>query len=180
MNHLRWKMLAVCLAMSGLRAAAAGEPGLASTECEVWERERTFAESVARHDRAAFAEHLHDNAVFGAASPNTQRGRETILKAWNDIIEGKGVSLEWRPQHVSVGTDQNIAMSRGPFVITTWDDKGNRKIAIGSFVSVWMRKDKASPWQVAFDGGGPPPTAATADEAKKHLDSAPTVCAGPG
>ena len=47
---------------------------------------------------------------------------------------------------------------------------------IGSFVSVWVRKDRDSPWLVVLDGGGPPPTPATEDEAKKHLASAPTVC----
>jgi ketosteroid isomerase-like protein len=159
-----------------MRAAIAADPGLSPAECQVWEREHSFAQSAMKHDKAAFAEHVHEAAVFGAASPNTQAGRDAILKAWNPIIEGKGVSLEWRPQYVSIGAETNVAMSRGPFAIKSWDDKGNTKYAIGSFVSVWVRKDDASPWLVVLDGGGPPPTPATEEEARKHLDSAPKEC----
>ena len=168
----------MCLALFGTPAAFAAEPApaLSATECEVWDRERTFAQSVDEHDRKSFLEHVHANAVFGAASPRTQVGRDAIVKAWDGIIEGKGIKLEWRPQYVSVGADTNTAMSRGPFAITATNDKGETKHAIGQFVSVWVRKDKSSPWYVVLDGGGPPPTPATEEEAKRHLDAAPTTC----
>jgi ketosteroid isomerase-like protein len=168
--------LYLALACAPMAFAADPAPGLSATECEVWERERTFARSVEDHDRKAFIEHVHANAVFGAASPQTQIGRDAIVKAWDGIIEGKGVKLEWRPQFVSSGADTNVAMSRGPFAITATNDKGETKRAIGQFVSVWVRKDAASPWYVVLDGGGPAPTPATAEEAKKHLDAAPTSC----
>jgi hypothetical protein len=77
---------------------------------------------------------------------------------------------------VSSGADTNVAMSRGPFAITATNDKGETKHAIGQFVSVWVRKDASSPWTVVLDGGGPAPTPATAEEAKKHLDAAPASC----
>jgi ketosteroid isomerase-like protein len=157
-------------------AAGAAEQGMSAAECEVWERERTFAESAAKHDAAAFAAHVHEAAVFGAASAQTQQGREAILKAWAPIIAGKGVSLEWRPQFVSIGGGPNVAMSRGPFVLTVWDAEGKKKIGIGHFVSVWVRKDASSPWMVVLDGGGPPPAPATEEEARKHLESAPAQC----
>jgi ketosteroid isomerase-like protein len=176
MNSKHSKFLCLGVAMLGMRAALAADPGLSATECQVWERERSFAQSVVKHDKAAFAEHVYEGAVFGAASPSTQAGRDAILKAWNPIIEGKAVSLQWHPQYVSVGAGLNVAMSRGPFVIDSWDEKGTHKYAIGSFVSVWVRKDGVSPWLVVLDGGGPPPTAATKEEAQKHLDSAPSEC----
>jgi ketosteroid isomerase-like protein len=177
MNDLtRCKAALVTIMMLGMRAAIAADAGLSPAECQVWERERSFAQSAMKHDRAAFTGHVHEGAVFGAASPNTQSGRDAILKAWNPIIEGKGISLEWRPQFVSIGADLNVAMSRGPFAIKSWDDKGNTKYVIGSFVSVWVRKDETSPWLVMLDGGGPPPTPATEEEARKHLDSAPKEC----
>jgi len=172
----RWLAVALLLA-GGAHSAVAAEPaGMTATECEVWERERTFAESVDRHDRKAFAEHVHENAVFRAASPNPQRGRETIVEGWKGIIEGKDIQLVWRPQFVSLGTDTNVAMSRGPFAMTAKNDKGETKYAIGHFVSIWTRKDSASPWYVVLDGGGPAPTPATADEVKKHLGTAPATC----
>lgn len=173
------KTLTLCLALLGTPATFAADakaPGLTAAECEVWNRERTFAESVDHHDKIAFAEHVHPDAVFGAASPNTQRGREAILAAWNGTLEGKNVQLVWRPQFVSIGTDTNVAMSRGPFTITTQNDKGETTHLIGQFVSVWVRKDAKSPWYVVLDGGGPPPTSATEEQAKQHLAAAPAAC----
>jgi ketosteroid isomerase-like protein len=174
MKHLRTTV--ILLALCCARGALAADPGMTAAECEVWERERTFAESVARHDPKAFAEHVHADAVFGAASPGTQKGRDTIVAAWTGIIEGKNVILEWRPQYVSIGADANVAMSRGPFVFTAKDADGKTKYGIGQFVSVWVRKDGKSPWYVALDGGGPPPTVVSEEEAKKHLAIAPAAC----
>jgi ketosteroid isomerase-like protein len=167
----------MCLALLGAPAAFAADAPvrLSATECEVFERERTFARSVDNHDRKSFIEHVHADAVFGAASPQTQVGRDAIVKAWEGIIEGKGVKLEWRPQYVSSGAGTNVAMSRGPFVLTL-DEKGKTKYAIGQFVSVWVRKDEASPWYVVLDGGGPAPTPATEEKAKQHMAAAPATC----
>lgn len=158
------------------RGALAAEPQMSAAECEVWEQERSFAQTVARHDAAAFAAHLHEGAVFGAASEQPQRGREQIVAAWRDIIEGKDVTLEWRPQFVSIGAGAEVAMSRGPFVLTRRDAAGVPRYLIGSFVSVWVRKDAASPWRVLLDGGGPPPAAVTEEEARRHLQTAPAQC----
>jgi ketosteroid isomerase-like protein len=159
-----------------VRAVSAAEPAMSATECQVWERERTFAQSVANHDKKAFAEHVHEDAVFAAATEHIQRGRDTIVAQWTDIIEGKKLSLEWRPQYVSIAADSNVAMSRGPYVFSGKDDKGVGKFAIGTFTSVWVRKDAASPWLVALDGGGAPPKEVPEEEARKHLASAPTRC----
>lgn len=178
MNGMRWSLLSIGLALSAWHPAAAAGLALTADECEVWERERSFAESVARHDKAAFAAHVHEGAVFGAASAQTRSGRSAILEAWSGIIAGQGMSLEWRPHFVSIAAGADVAMSRGPYVITRWDEAGRRSYAIGEFVSVWMRKDATSPWLVMLDGGGPPPTRASDEEARKHLDTAPGRCPG--
>ena len=172
------RLLYMCLALLGAPGAFAADAPvrLTATECEVFERERSFAQSVDNHDKKSFIEFVHPDAVFGAASPQTQVGRDAIVKAWDGIIEGKGFRLEWRPQYVSSGAETNVAMSRGPFAITTKDDKGETKYLIGQFVSVWIRKDKSSPWYVVLDGGGPAPTPATEDEMKKHMAAAPASC----
>jgi ketosteroid isomerase-like protein len=149
---------------------------LSKDECSVWIRERSFADSVERHDAKGFAEHIHSGAVFGAASVSPVRGRDAIVQAWKPILEGKSVSLKWRPQYISVGADPNVAISRGPFVLSSKNANGAPTYKIGDFVSVWVRKDSQSPWVVLFDGGGAPPTAATEEEAAHHLQGAPEQC----
>jgi ketosteroid isomerase-like protein len=155
---------------------SAQEPALSAEECTVWAREQSFAESVDHHDAKSFAEHVHPGAVFGAASANVQRGRDAIVTAWQPIIDGREVTLRWRPHFVSIGADPNVAISRGPFVISSKDAKGSPTYKVGDFVSVWVRKDAKSPWVVLFDGGGPPPATVGEDEANKHLQSAPPQC----
>ena len=176
MTHLnRLKYPLIFLSLMCTRMVLAAPPGMSAAECQVWERERTFAQSVARHDRNAFADHVHENAVFAAATDHTQRGREKIVAEWRGIIEGK-VSLGWRPQYVSIGADTNVAMSRGPYVFKGKGDDGKTWYGIGEFVSIWIRKDAASPWFVVLDGGGPPPKQVSEAEADAHLASAPASC----
>lgn len=149
---------------------------LSAEECSVWLREQSFAASVANHDAKAFGEHVDPGAVFGAASANSQRGRDAVIEAWKPIIDGTKVTLEWHPRYVSIGADPNIAISRGPFVLIVKDANGVSSYQMGDFVSVWVRKNVKSPWRVLFDGGGPPPVPASEEEAMRHLQSAPSQC----
>src|SRR5665811_1581868 len=54
--------------------SVAGKPALSSAECAVWDRERSFAQSVEAHDAVAFAEHIREAAVFEAGTPVPPRG----------------------------------------------------------------------------------------------------------
>jgi len=172
---MKYTSLVICTLC--VQTAFAADPGMTEAECQVWNRELSFAQSAANHDQKAFAEHLHANAVFSAATEHPQRGREEIARSWSDIVSGKGkVQLAWHPQYVSIGTDTHVAMSRGPYVIRSQDADGKTRIGIGDFVSVWVRKDAASPWLVVLDGGGPPPKEVSEKEASAHLAAAPASC----
>lgn len=164
----------IALVLACLNAFA--DQTFSAEECSVWARERSFADTVEHHDAKAFAEHIHPGAVFGAASPNPQRGRDAIIEGWKSIIEGTTVTLKWRPQYVSIGADPNIAISRGPFVLEAKSEQGVSSYKIGEFVSVWVRNDAKSPWVVLFDGGGPPPATVNEQEASRHLSAAPSQC----
>ena len=70
MTHFgRIAALAVLLApLAGVHASDAA----ASPRCEVWQREISFARSVADHDAVAFAGHLHPHVSLGG------RGRQHV------------------------------------------------------------------------------------------------------
>ncbi|MBY0422058.1 MAG: DUF4440 domain-containing protein, partial [Parvularculaceae bacterium] len=139
------------VALSILSLAAAAAPS--GDACAVFARERSFADSVERHDAAAFAEHLRADAVFAAATPRPVRGREAILADWAGIIRGDTTTLRWRPRFVTVSGD--VALSRGPYVLSGADASGRMTWRVGEFASVWTRGPDG--WKVLFDGGGPPP-----------------------
>ena len=160
-----------------LVSAPAGARPLSSEECAVWNRELSFAQSVDNHDAAAFASHIQPGAVFSAATADVVRGRDAVVRNWAGIIEGKAITLMWRPEHVSIADNPNVAISRGPFYIAAQGKDGQIHYSIGTFTSVWSRSGEASPWQVLFDGGGPPPTpVATREEAEAHVAKAPQRC----
>ena len=111
----RLPVLAVALAAAatggpahGAEAPAAGadEPA----RCAVWARELGFARSVAEHDMAAFAEHVHADAVFGVGG-RTTRGRAAIVADWRGIVDGSALELRWYPDQVSVAGDGDHVMA---------------------------------------------------------------------
>jgi hypothetical protein len=120
-------------------------------ECAVWRREHGFARSVERHDVAAFESFLHPGTVFDVATPGADRGRDSVLKNWGGIVDGKALALRWRPGIVSIGGEPTIAVSRGPYILQTMKD-GVAAWRVGMFQTVWVRDPKDGVWRVLFDG----------------------------
>lgn len=142
-----------------------------AVECAVWDREMSFARTVAAHDAVAFANHVAPDAVFGAGSPHPQRGRATIVHGWASILRGDGIRLQWYPTRTTVVG--NLAWSTGPTLIEQTDGSTPRFLQ-GTYQSVWRRAVDGR-WQVLFDAGTPPQPV---DEAAAALfDKArPTAC----
>lgn len=93
-------VLASLLAPAAAMAGDSAAPQPTIDECTVWQREQSFARSVADHDAAAFAGHVGENAVFNAGAREAIRGREAVAKRWAGLIEGKRVRLRWYPTQV--------------------------------------------------------------------------------
>ena len=143
--------LLLCAAIAAAPSQA-GEPAVPeAARCAVWGRELSFAQSVADHDAAAFAEHLHANAVFGVGNKPT-RGRDAVVGEWTGIIDGSAVKLAWYPAIVSVGGDGTTAYSSGPAL---FEDPKTGATSLSRFGSVWQRGTDGV-WRVIFDDGSRP------------------------
>ncbi|MEP7043966.1 MAG: DUF4440 domain-containing protein [Dokdonella sp.] len=161
-------------------AAATRAPApsrMSAAECEVWNRELSFAQSVEAHDAGAFAAHLHAATVFGAGSATPTRGRAAVTEDWKDIIEGKEIVLRWRPGFVAIGGEPNIALSSGPAWTEDLDPNAKTRYTISRFTSTWV-KDSDGQWRVLFDGSGAPPKAASAEDVQKLIAAQPATCPG--
>lgn len=158
-------------------ATIAAEPGMSSDECAVWNREVSFADSVAKHDARAFAEHLHPGAVFLGGANKPRRGGSAIANAWADIVKGSEGVLHWHPDTVVIGGDPNVALSRGPWWIADTSKDAKAPFVTGYYISTWVRGDDGV-WHVLFDGGGGnQPVPASADDIAKLQASFSTACA---
>ena len=142
-------------------------PVLTDAECEVWARELSFAQSVADHDAAAFADHIHTEAAFGSSRAQPMRSRATIAEGWADIVAGNGVALHWYPTRVTIAGEGDIAWSSGPSVFESLDPAAPQRYMLGGFHSVWHRGDDGT-WRVLFDDGIPSRPATAADVAAFH------------
>lgn len=135
---------------------------LSAEECAVWARELSFARSVAEHDAAAFAAHLHAQAAFGAGRPQPTRGREAIAAEWADLVAGKRLRLRWYPQRVTVGGVGDVAWSTGPALYQRLEPGAQPRYLLGQYQSVWHR-DADGVWRILFDDGVAPRPATEAE-----------------
>jgi len=147
-------------------------------ECAVWTREQSFADSVARHDSAAFAEHLHPGAIFNAGDVAAERGRDAVLKAWSRIVEGQAVVLRWRAGLVQIGGDPDVALSRGPYLVEIPGAEPAKRWRVGEFQSVWVHDRASDAWHVLYDmSATPPQPVETLEAARRYVAArAPLEC----
>lgn len=154
---------------------AAAKPAMTAAECAVWDRERSFAQSVEAHDAAAFTEHIREDAVFEAGTPAPTRGRAAVVEDWKDTIAGKGMLLRWYPDIVTIGGNPDIALSHGVFWMQDDSPTAKQRFRTGSFNTIWQ-KGADGVWKVLFDWGGTPPVAVTAEDLTKLKAALPTSC----
>jgi ketosteroid isomerase-like protein len=155
--------ISLLLAPLAALAADPAVPQLTPDECAVWQREQSFARSVAEHDAAAFAQHVGEHAAFGASTREPTRGRDAIAKRWAALIEGKRMALRWYPTRVTMAPGiPDTAWSSGPSLFEVLDPAAKERYHLGAFHSVW-HKDADGVWRVLFDDGVEP-RPATAEE----------------
>ena len=149
----------------------------AAAECEVWNRELSFAQAVADHDTEAFVEHLLPDSTFIGGNDQPTVGADAIATEWAPLIAGKGIVLRWYPEAVHVAGNGTVALSRGPYWMENPAPGAKQRYLAGRFISTWLR-DADGTWHVAFDGGGgnvPKPASAEEIERLKAGRKACTV-----
>ena len=137
---------------------------MSATECEVWARELSFAQSVADLDAAAFAANLEPDAAFAAESPQPQRGSGLIASRWAGLIEGRNLLLSWYPSRTTIGGADDVAVSSGPALYEDLRPGADPRYRIGAFHSVW-HKGADGVWRILFDDGIDPQPASAAQVA---------------
>ena len=131
-------------------------------------REIAFSKSVEAQDVSAFASFIDADARFVGNS--ALHGPESIAEAWGAFFAEDGPLIKWRPQFVEVLEDGTLALTRGPYRMTTHDEQGLETEHWGTFNSVW-RLHEDGEWRVVFDAGSDSDEV-PADEVKALLDEA--------
>ncbi len=124
-------------------------------------RETAFSQSAEQRDAEQFSSFIDADARFVSNSVN--RGIEQIVAAWQVFFAADGPAIRWRPQFVEVLEDGRLALTRGPYRLTSVDDDGNPVEHWGTFNSVWRLHDDGE-WRVVFDAGSPANQAPTEEQ----------------
>ena len=151
----------------GLVAQVAAADALDEVRC----REIGFSRAAEIQDMAAFRSFIDADARF--VSDSVLRGVDDIASAWSVFFGEDSPSIKWRPQIVEVLEDGRLALSRGPYRVTSSDADGNAVEQWGTFNSIWRLHDDGL-WRVVFDAGSP--AASPPDEATQALLDAENDC----
>lgn len=168
----RRTVLLLLLTAAAGTATATAPPAMDKPACAVWQRELSFAQSVQRHDAAAFAGHVMADAVFDANTPQPTRGLAAVREHWAASIAGKTQRLDWYPQQVVASGDGALAYSSGAYLLEQLAPGAKPRYVVGRFASVWRRAGDGA-WRVAFDGGDAGRSASDADVAAFHAGRRP-------
>ena len=142
--------------------------GLADVVSDVRCHEIGFSRAVEQGDRARFESFIDADARFVGGS--VRRGVDEVSAAWSVFFIEGGPRIKWRPQFVEVLQDGQLALSRGPFRMSSVDGEGNPVEVWGTFNSTW-RKQADGGWKVVFDAGSSEPESPS-DEVRALLDQA--------
>ncbi len=141
-------MRVAALFFLGLMSTAALPDAYDDVRCH----EIAFSNAAEERDALRFRSFIDEDARF--VGTRVSRGPEEIVAAWQPFFEEGGPAIRWRPQFVEVLENGRLALTRGPYRLTTKDEDGNPVERWGTFNSVW-RLHKNGEWKVVFDAGSP-------------------------
>ena len=107
-----------------------------------------FSRSVENRDLEAFMSFLDPEVRF--VTGKISRGPEEVGQGWAAFFKADGAKLRWRPTIVEVVANGTLAISRGPYRLTSISDEGRAQEPWGTFNSTW-RLNSDGAWQVLFD-----------------------------
>ncbi len=84
---------------------------------------------------------------------NVSRGPEEVGQGWAGFFQPDAPKIRWRPAIVEVVANGTLAISRGPYRLTSMSDDGQAQESWGIFNSTW-RLNADGEWKVLFDAGG--------------------------
>ncbi len=90
-----------------------------------------FSRSVENRDLEAFMAFLDPEVLF--VTGKISRGPEEVGQGWAGFFRADGAKMRWRPAIVEVVANGTLAVSRGPYPLTSISDDGEAKETWGTF-----------------------------------------------
>jgi ketosteroid isomerase-like protein len=75
----------------------AQSPNLQAAADQIVKSDAAFAQSVADKNREKFLTFIAEMTTFNGGTPNELRGRDAVMKGWEDFFAPDGPTLTWAP-----------------------------------------------------------------------------------
>jgi ketosteroid isomerase-like protein len=148
-----WKTLIVCTAWLAMPQAMHGQsPDLKAAAAEIVKADADFARSVADKDRRKFLSFVAEATTFNGGSASELRGRDAVMKEWEDFFAPDGPTLTWQPTKGDVIASGDVGYTTGRSVLKVKGKDGTVSQRLGVYLTVWRKQPDGS-WKVVFDTG---------------------------
>ena len=124
----------------------------AAEAARIMKADADFAQSVAAKDRTRFLSFLADVTTFNGGSASELRGRDAVMKEWNDFFTADGPTLSWAPAKGEVVGAGDLGYTTGRSLLRGKNADGKPVERRGEYLTVW-RKQQDGSWKVIFDTG---------------------------
>ncbi len=135
------------------------------------EAERAFAETLVRHDRAAFVAMFASDAV--STLPVEKHGPEAIATDWLPFLIDPGTTMLLETTEVTMGASRDVGHTAGTFTIRGRTNTGIQTIPLGTYSIVWRLLDGR--WRISTLSG----STSGARTATNAVNPTPTTNATP-
>jgi ketosteroid isomerase-like protein len=147
------RIAAFCLLIAGVAVLSYSEGRRHERDEEALLRtDREFQRVAAERGAGGFASFFAEDAVIMRDQPVV--GPKAIEEARKPFFAVPGNRLDWKP--TGAESEHDMGCTVGRYQITRMNDKGEKTLGHGSYVTVWRRQADKS-WKVIFDGGAPDP-----------------------
>jgi ketosteroid isomerase-like protein len=140
------------LAGSGLAVVGQAKPDIKAAQTAIMKADEDFNQSVADRNREKFLALIADQVTFGGGTPNEQKGKDEIWKAWSAFFDPKGPTLTWHPSKAEVLAGGDVGYTTG----FSERRAPNGTVNKGNYLTVW-KKQKDGSWKAIFDTGSAVP-----------------------
>jgi len=126
-------------------------------EAALMRTDRDFERVTAERGAAGFASFFAEDGVT-VQRDQPVLGPKAIEEMRKPFFATAGNRLEWTP--TGAESEHDLGCTLGRYQITTVNEKGEKTIGHGTYLTAWRRQADKS-WKVIFDGGMPDPSPTT-------------------
>ncbi|MBM3804644.1 MAG: DUF4440 domain-containing protein [Acidimicrobiia bacterium] len=149
------KTVLLCLTLCLLSASCQQQPTTppdtrAADEGVLRAGDIEWSKAAGAKDLERCVSYMADDGVMLPPNAPAASGKDTIRKAWTEMLALPGLVLSWQPAKVESARSGDIGYTQGTYEMTVNDAKGKPQSDRGKYLTVW-KKQADGTWKCVMD-----------------------------